>query len=61
LIATLAAEVDFWTGSGGNKAIDGGVIYLAIPLLLVAINAINVQVWDCSASANTPGLKLFRS
>ncbi|KAL2788661.1 amino acid permease-domain-containing protein [Aspergillus keveii] len=45
LIATLAAEVDFWTGSGGNKAIDGGVIYLAIPLLLVAINAINVQAY----------------
>jgi hypothetical protein len=46
LIATLAAEFDFWTGTGGNKVLDGSVIYLAIPLLLVATNALGVKVCD---------------
>ncbi|CEL10374.1 hypothetical protein ASPCAL13495 [Aspergillus calidoustus] len=45
LIATLAAEFDFWTGTGGNKVLDGSVIYLAIPLLLVATNALGVKAY----------------
>ncbi|KAL2869111.1 uncharacterized protein BJX67DRAFT_371069 [Aspergillus lucknowensis] len=43
LLATLAAEADFWTGAAGNKAIDGGIIYLLIPAILIAINALRVE------------------
>ncbi|KAL2826297.1 amino acid permease-domain-containing protein [Aspergillus cavernicola] len=44
-IATLAAEVDFWTGANGDKAIDGVVIYLMIPLILVVINCAGVEMY----------------
>ncbi|KAL4945256.1 hypothetical protein BDV06DRAFT_45157 [Aspergillus oleicola] len=44
-IATLAAEVQFWTGADGNKLIDGPVIYTLIPLTLVLINSAAVEVY----------------
>ncbi|KAL4951066.1 amino acid permease-domain-containing protein [Aspergillus filifer] len=44
-IATLAAEVQFWTGSQGNKIIDGTVIYTLIPLTLVLINSAAVEIY----------------
>ncbi|KAL3456861.1 amino acid permease-domain-containing protein [Aspergillus heterothallicus] len=45
LIATLAAEFDFWTGTSGDKGIDGGIIYLLIPLILIAINALDIEIY----------------
>ncbi|KAL3437019.1 amino acid permease-domain-containing protein [Aspergillus tetrazonus] len=45
LIATLAAEVDFWTGADGTKAIDGAVIYFLVPFILVLINATGIEFY----------------
>ncbi|RDW83665.1 Amino acid transporter [Aspergillus mulundensis] len=45
LIATLAAEVDFWTGADGSKALDGVVIYFLVPLILVLVNATGIEVY----------------
>ncbi|KAL2812739.1 amino acid permease-domain-containing protein [Aspergillus granulosus] len=45
LIATLAAEFDFWTGTGGDEGIDGGIVYLLIPLILIAINALDIEIY----------------
>ncbi|KAL5001028.1 amino acid permease/ SLC12A domain-containing protein [Aspergillus recurvatus] len=45
LIATLAAEVDFWTGADGTKAIDGAVIYFLVPFILAIINATGIKVY----------------
>jgi amino acid transporter len=46
LIATLAAEVDFWTGADGTKAIDGVVIYFLVPFILALINATGIEVLE---------------
>ncbi|KAL4927347.1 amino acid permease-domain-containing protein [Aspergillus undulatus] len=45
LTATLAAEVNFWTGSDGSKTIDGLVVYTAIPLTLVLINTAGIEIY----------------
>lgn len=44
LIATLAAEVDFWTAANASKAIDGIVIYTIVPAILVLINSAGIEV-----------------
>ncbi|KAL4959993.1 amino acid permease/ SLC12A domain-containing protein [Aspergillus stella-maris] len=44
-VATLAAEVQFWTGPQGNTIIDGTVIYTLIPLTLVLINSAAVEIY----------------
>jgi hypothetical protein len=48
LIATLAAEVDFWTGADGTKVIDGVVIYFLVPSILALINATEIEVLEAS-------------
>ncbi|KAL2841863.1 amino acid permease-domain-containing protein [Aspergillus pseudoustus] len=45
LIATLAAEFDFWTGTSGDKGIDGGIVYLLIPVILIAVNALDIEIY----------------
>ncbi|KAL6231206.1 hypothetical protein BDW75DRAFT_248082 [Aspergillus navahoensis] len=44
-VTTLAAEVDFWTGDDGTKAIDGVVIYFLVPFILVLINATGIELY----------------
>ena len=42
LMVTAAAELDFWTDS--NKAINGGIVYLLIPLAMILMNLFEVEV-----------------
>lgn len=43
LVATSAAEFSFWR-SFSNKGIEGGILYLCIPLVLVFVNALAIEV-----------------
>ncbi|KAK0631514.1 amino acid permease-domain-containing protein [Immersiella caudata] len=45
LIATTAALLDFWPGIKDNRAIDGGITYFLIPLVLVGTNAFGIQTY----------------
>lgn len=42
LIATAAAEIEFWTQS---KGIEGGIIFLLIPMLLILFNAFGIEAY----------------
>jgi amino acid transporter len=44
LVATSAAEFNFWDYIHERPAIQGLIIYLLIPLILVCINAIRIEV-----------------
>ncbi|KAL4905103.1 hypothetical protein BDW74DRAFT_19060 [Aspergillus multicolor] len=57
LVATLAAEVDFWTGADGSKALDGVVVYFLVPLILVLVNATGIEVYG-SLEVATGAIKI---
>lgn len=44
LVATSAAEFNFWPGISERPIIQGLIIYLLIPLILVFINAVRIEV-----------------
>jgi amino acid transporter len=44
LVATSAAEFNFWDYIHERPAIQGLIIYLLIPLIIVCINAIRIEV-----------------
>jgi amino acid transporter len=41
LLATIAAEVEYWNNSPGIK---GTIIFLLVPLILVLINSLGIEV-----------------
>ncbi|KAK3335231.1 amino acid transporter [Cercophora scortea] len=45
LIAVASAEFDFWPGFQDKPGVQGGVIYLCIPLLLVLVNAFRIEIY----------------
>ncbi|KAJ5899208.1 proline-specific permease [Penicillium taxi] len=45
LIATSAAEFNFWDGLKDNKAFHGAVVYCLIPITIVGINAFRVEIY----------------
>ncbi|KAL2867546.1 uncharacterized protein BJX67DRAFT_352567 [Aspergillus lucknowensis] len=45
LIATSAAEFHFWTGPDGNRGIDGGIIYLCFPIMLIFLNTFAIEIY----------------
>lgn len=46
LIAASAAEVHYWTDNywADSRALDAGVLYLLIPLMLIVINCFGIEV-----------------
>jgi amino acid transporter len=44
LVATSAAEFNFWRGINDSRTIQGVVIYFLIPLTLVFLNTMRIQV-----------------
>jgi amino acid transporter len=44
LIATSAAEFNFWPSIQGNTGIHAGILYLLIPLVLVCANSLKIEV-----------------
>ncbi|KAL4783303.1 amino acid permease-domain-containing protein [Aspergillus varians] len=44
LIATLAAEMDFWPWAEGSKLIDG-LVYTLVPVILVLINLAGLELY----------------
>ena len=44
IIATSAGEFAYWTSVKDNQSFHGLVIYLAIPFVLVCINAFSIEV-----------------
>jgi hypothetical protein len=44
LVATSAAEFNFWPGINDRPVVQGLVIYLLIPLMLVFMNAVKIEV-----------------
>lgn len=44
LVATSAAEFNFWPSISESPVIQGLIIYLLIPLILVFINAVRIEV-----------------
>ncbi|QQK43244.1 Amino acid/polyamine transporter I [Penicillium digitatum] len=45
LVATSAAEFNFWDYIHERPALQGGVLYFGIPLMLVFINAIRIEIY----------------
>ncbi|KAK3693398.1 amino acid transporter [Podospora appendiculata] len=45
LIAVASAEFDFWPGFQDKPGVQGGVIYLCIPLALVLVNAFRIEIY----------------
>lgn len=41
LVVTTAAETEFWTN---NKSLQGTVIFFVLPVIMVIINATNIEV-----------------
>lgn len=44
LLATSAAEFNFWPGINDSTGIHAGILYLLIPLILVCANAFKIEV-----------------
>ena len=44
LLATSAAEFNFWPGISNSTGIHAGILYLLIPLILVCANAFKIEV-----------------
>lgn len=44
LLATSAAEFNFWPGINGNTGIHAGILYLLIPLVLIFANSLKIEV-----------------
>lgn len=44
IIATSAGEFNYWKSVQDSESFAGAVIYLAIPLVLVFINAFSIEV-----------------
>lgn len=44
LLATSAAEFNFWPGIKDSTGIHAGILYLLIPLTLVCANAFKIEV-----------------
>lgn len=51
IVATSAAEFDFWHSINDSPSFHGAVIYFAIPLVLVCINAFSIEVCLSEASS----------
>ncbi|KAI6089255.1 amino acid permease-domain-containing protein [Hypoxylon rubiginosum] len=47
LIAASAAEVHYWTDNywADSRALDAGVLYLLIPLMLIVINCFGIEIY----------------
>ncbi|OGE50939.1 hypothetical protein PENARI_c015G08367 [Penicillium arizonense] len=58
LVATSAAEFNFWRGINDSRTIQGVVIYFLIPLILVLLNTMRIQIYGWLEVA-TGSLKIF--
>lgn len=44
LLATSAAEFDFWPGISDSTGIHAGILFILIPVILVCANAFKIEV-----------------
>jgi amino acid transporter len=44
LLATSAAEFNFWPSISNSTGIHAGILYLLIPLIIVCANAFKIEV-----------------
>lgn len=60
IIATSAGEFAYWTSVKDNQSFHGLVIYLAIPFILVCINAFSIEVRRYTLKARRRGFNTIR-
>lgn len=58
LLATLAAEFDYWSAFE-SRGVHAGVIFLAVPITLVAVNMLRIEVRPITTTSLTRTLLIL--
>lgn len=52
LLATLAAEFDYWSAFE-SRGVHAGLVFLAVPITLVAVNMLRIEVGSITTTSLT--------